>query len=643
MFRRGRGRHLDKISQAGKCNRIMAPPIITFRGVSIGFGTSPLFDDLSFSINAGDRICLIGRNGCGKSTLMKLIMGHLEPDQGDKFLLAGTRLTWLPQEPQLRAGITVRQHIEEGGPDDDPPEVYEVDAALDRMALDGERAMDTLSGGEVRRASLARALARPPDILLLDEPTNHLDLPTIEWLEKFIQDFRGATVIVSHDRAFLNRVTKRIWWLDRGRMRQTERPFSEYEKWQEEVLNEEARELDRMNTVIAQELRYLQRGVTGRRTRNQMRLRRLADMRDSRSALLGQKRGKVQLVIDEGDVRSRMVIEAKNISKSVTLPNGRERPLITDFTTRILRGERIGVLGPNGVGKTTLLRMLTGQLKPDEGRVRVAKSVQPAYFDQHRAQLDLKKTLWETLCPDGGDTIFVGDAPRHVVGYLKDFLFPFDQVRSPVGTLSGGERNRLLLAKLLAQKSDLLIMDEPTNDLDMDTLDLLEDALGDYEGTLLLVSHDREFLDRTVASVIALEGDGKASEYVGGYYDYVRQRGAPAKAGKGFAGGPAMVETKPSKPKPLPPKPAKADRNQHRLSFNEQHELDELPDRIAKLEAYIDQANTFLADPEAYTRDPVKFEKAIDRLAEAKAAVTAAEERWLALETKREEIEAQAS
>ena len=622
----------------------MAPPIITFRDVSIGFGSELLFDGLNFSIAPGDRICLIGRNGCGKSTLMKLIMGELEPDLGERFFLPGTRITWLPQEPQLRAGITVRQHIEEAGPDDDRPEAYEVDAALDRMALDGERAMDTLSGGEVRRASLARSLVRPPDVLLLDEPTNHLDLPTIEWLEKFIQDFRGATVIVSHDRAFLNRVTKRIWWLDRGRMRQTERPFSEYEKWQEEVLNEEARELDRMNTVIAQELRYLQRGVTGRRTRNQMRLRRLADMRDARSALLGQRRGKVQLVIDEGEVRSRMVIEAKDISKSVTLPNGKERPIVTNFTTRILRGERIGVLGPNGAGKTTLLRMLTGQLKPDEGRVRVAKSVRAAYFDQHRAQLDLSKTLWETLCPDGGDTVFVRGAPRHVVGYLKDFLFPFDQVRAPVKTLSGGERNRLLLAKIMAQSSDLLVMDEPTNDLDMDTLDLLEDALGEYEGTLLLVSHDREFLDRTVASVIALEGDGTAKEYVGGYYDYVRQRGPQTKGGAGFAGGPAMVAAKPTPPKPLPPKPpTRIERDRLRLSYNEQRELNELPDRIAKLEAYIEKANAFLADPDIYARDPARFDKAVDRLAEAKAAVTTAEERWLALETKREEIEAQAS
>ena len=622
----------------------MAPPIITFRDVTIGFGTTPLFEDLSFSITPGDRICLIGRNGCGKSTLMKLIMGELEPDLGDTFFLPGVRLTWLPQDPQLRAGITVRQHIEEAGPPDDRPEAYEVDAVLDRMALDGERAMDTLSGGEVRRASLARALVRPPDVLLLDEPTNHLDLPTIEWLEKFVQDFKGATLIVSHDRAFLNRVTKKIWWLDRGRMRQTERPFSEFEKWQEDVLNEEARELDRMNTVIAQELRYLQRGVTARRSRNQLRLRRLADMRDERSALLGQKRGKVRIVMDEGDVRSRMVIEAKEISKSITLPNGQQRDIVRNFTTRILRGERIGVLGPNGAGKTTLLRMLTGQLKPDSGRVRIAKSAQPAYFDQHRAQLDPSKTLWETLCPDGGDTIHVRGAPRHVVGYLKDFLFPFDQIRSPVATLSGGERNRLLLAKILAQKSDLLILDEPTNDLDMDTLDLLEDALGDYEGTLLLVSHDREFLDRTVASVIALEGDGEAREYVGGYYDYVRQRVAPQKGGGGFAGGPAMVEKKPEPPKPLPPKPAsKTDRNQHRLTFKELHELDELPDRIAKLEAYIEKANAFLADPEVYQRDPAKFEKAVDRLAEAKEALTAAEERWLALEAKREEIEAQAS
>ena len=619
----------------------MAPPLITFRDVSIGFGATPLFENLSFSITPGDRICLIGRNGCGKSTLMKLIMGDLEPDSGNTFMLPGTQLTWLPQDPQLRAGITVRQHIEEAGAADDPLEPYEIEAVLDRMALDGEREMQTLSGGEVRRASLARALVRPPDILLLDEPTNHLDLPTIEWLEKFLAEYKGASLIVSHDRAFLNRVTRRMWWLERGRLRQSDRPFSEYEKWQEDVLNEEARQLDRMNTVVAQELRYLQRGVTGRRTRNQMRLRRLADMREERSALLGQRRGKVRLVIDEGEVRSRMVIEAKEISKTMTLPNGQERVIVRDFSTRILRGERIGVLGPNGAGKTTLLRMLTGQLKPDDGRVRVARSSQPAYFDQHRSQLDPSKTLWETLVPEGGDQLHVRGEPRHVVGYLKDFLFDFDQMKSPVRTLSGGERNRLLLAKILAQKSDLLIMDEPTNDLDMDTLDLLEDALGDYEGTLLLVSHDREFLDRTVASVIALEGDGEAREFVGGYYDYVRQRGPQdGKAGAFGVGLPGAALKKPEKPKPLPPKPSP---DRLRLTFNEQRELSELPDRIAKLEAYIEKANTFLAAPDVYQRDPAKFEKAIDRLAEAKAAVSNAEERWLELETKREELEKTAS
>jgi len=615
----------------------MAPSLITFRDVSIGFGTTPLFEELSFSICRGDRICLIGRNGCGKSTLMKLIMSELEPDLGEIFTLPSARLTWLPQEPQLLPGQTVREHIEQpgrAGDNAEPLEPYQVDAALNRMMLDGERLVETLSGGEARRASLARALAQPPDVLLLDEPTNHLDLPTIEWLEKFLHDFRGATVIVSHDRAFLNRVTKRIWWLDRRRLRQTERPFSEFERWQEDVLNEEARELERMNTVIAQELRYLQRGVTARRSRNQLRLRRLSDMRHTRSSVLGQKRGKLRLVIDEGKVRSRMMIEAKEISKSVTLPNGKQRPIVTGFTTRILRGERIGLLGPNGAGKTTLLRMLMGELKPDEGRVRVAKSAQPAYFDQHRSQLDLAKSLWETLCPDGGDQVYVRGTSRHVVGYLKDFLFSFDHMHSPVGSLSGGERNRLLLSKILAQKSDLLILDEPTNDLDMDTLDLLEDALGNYEGTLLLVSHDREFLDRTVASVIALEGDGKAREYVGGYYDYVRQRG-PVKAGSGFAGQPEPI-TKSSPP----PKPeSRAEHNAHRMTFKEQRELQELPERIAKLEAYIEKANTFLSDPEVYKRDPVKFEKAIDRLAEAKEVLTAAEEHWLELETKREAIE----
>ncbi|MGY9056874.1 MAG: ABC-F family ATP-binding cassette domain-containing protein, partial [Alphaproteobacteria bacterium] len=614
----------------------MAPPIITFRDVSIGFGATPLFDGLSFNITPGDRICLIGRNGCGKSTLMKLIMGDLEEDQGGRFFQPGLRLTWLPQDPVLEPEVTVREHIEQAGPPEDRPEPYEVDAALDRMVLDGDRQMGTLSGGEARRASLARALVRPPDVLLLDEPTNHLDLPTIEWLEKFLTDYRGATLIVSHDRAFLNRVTKRMWWLDRGRLRQTDRPFSEFEQWQEEVLNEDAREMTRMNTVIAQELRYLQRGVTGRRTRNQMRLRRLADMRDARSAVLGQRRGKVSLVIDEGEVRSRMIIEAKEISKSVILPNGKPRVIVNQFSTRILRGDRIGVLGPNGAGKTTLLRMLTGELKPDEGRVRVAKNAQPAYFDQHRSQLDPNKTLWETLCPEGGDSLHVRGEPRHVVGYLKDFLFSFDQIHSPVRTLSGGERNRLMLAKILAQKSDLLVLDEPTNDLDMETLDLLEDALGEFEGTLLIVSHDREFLDRTVASVIALEGDGEAKEYVGGYYDYVRQRGPLPGIRHPFGGTPEVAPKKPGPPKPLPPR---SSRDKARLSFNEQRDLDELPDRITKLEAYIEQVSAFLADPDVYQRDPVKFEKAIDRLAEAKAAVSAAEERWLELETKREEVE----
>jgi ABC transport system ATP-binding/permease protein len=614
----------------------MAPPIITFRDVSIGFGTVPLFENLSFSITPGDRICLIGRNGCGKSTLMKLIMGDLEPDLGERFLLPGTRLTWLPQEPQLDPELIVREHIASAGPPDDRPEHYEVDAALDRMALDGERKMGTLSGGEARRASLARALVRPPDVLLLDEPTNHLDLPTIEWLEKFLADYKGASLIVSHDRAFLNRVTKRMWWLDRGHLRQTDRPFSEFEKWQEDILNEEARELERLDAIVAQELRYLQRGVTARRTRNQLRLRRLSDMRDARSALLGQRRGKVRLVIDEGDVRSRMVIEAKEISKSVTLPNGTVRPIVRNFSTRILRGERIGVLGPNGAGKTTLLRMLTGELAPDSGRVRIAKTVQPAYFDQHRSQLDPQKTLWETLCPEGGDTVFVRGAPRHVVGYLKDFLFTFDQVKSPVATLSGGERNRLLLAKIMAQKSDLLVLDEPTNDLDMDTLDLLEDALGEYEGTLLLVSHDREFLDRTVASVIVLEGDGEAREYVGGYYDYLRQRGNRANLKHPLSG---ERETAARKAEPSKPQPSQLTRAKPRLSFNEQRELEELPERIAKLETYIGKANEFLADPDVYRRDPGKFERAADRLAEAKEALAAAEERWLELEARREEME----
>ncbi|MFN4090228.1 MAG: ATP-binding cassette domain-containing protein [Alphaproteobacteria bacterium] len=432
---------------------------------------------------------------------------------------------------------------------------------------------------------------------------------------------------MSHDRTFLTNVTRRVCWLERGRLRETDRSFARFDEWMEEVLAEEEKQQARLDTKLAQEARWLHRGVTARRRRNQGRLARLHDMRAERASLLGRPT-RANIVLREGEVRSRTVIEAKRVSKSYPREGGGERVLVRDFSTRILRGDRIGILGPNGAGKSTLLRMLIGELAPDEGSVKVADPLAQAYFDQQRSRLDPAASLWDTLCPGGGDTVAVQGGTRHVVGYLKDFLFEPDQMRSPVSTLSGGERNRLLLALILAQPSDLLVLDEPTNDLDMDTLDLLEELLGDYGGTLLVVSHDRDFLDRLVTSVIAVEGDGRVREYAGGYSDYRRQRepdprpGAAAEAGKTRAAAPEREK------RPLPA----------RLSYNEQRELDQLPDRIGRLEAEIGKLEAGLADPDLYRRDAALFGRATDRLAAARAELETAEERWLVLEEKRDAL-----
>ncbi|MEQ9124766.1 MAG: ATP-binding cassette domain-containing protein, partial [Alphaproteobacteria bacterium] len=428
---------------------------------------------------------------------------------------------------------------------------------------------------------------------------------------------------ISHDRAFLDAVTERIFWLERGMLRTARKRFRDFDAWVEQIYEEEAKQAERLDARLAQEKRWLLRGVTARRRRNQGRLARLQDMRDARSALLGKPR-RPDLTINEGEARSRMAIEAKDVSATVPRPDGGRRTLFEGFSTRILKGDRIGVVGPNGAGKTTLIRMLTGDLQPDTGRVKVAESLEAAYFDQKRAGLDPTDTLWRALCPMGGDQVMVRGAPRHVVGYLKDFNFDVDQVRSPIATLSGGERNRLLLAKLLARPSDLLVLDEPTNDLDMDTLDLLEDALGEFAGTLIVVSHDRDFLERMVASIIALEGDGRAREFVGGYQDYVRQRGGRSPASSARTSKPAAAPT----PKPRSPRDG--------LTFKEQHELDGLPARIAKLESDIGRIEAALAEPDAYARDADRFHKLTQWLDRSKEELEAAEERWLALAEKSE-------
>ncbi len=600
------------------------PPLLALRAARVGFGGPPLFEDIDVSLGRGDRACLVGRNGSGKSTLMKALAGLVELDAGERFVQPGLRIAYLPQEPDFESNRTVAEYVGAGARAD-----HVVEAALARLDLDGARRLGTLSGGEGRRAALARVLADAPDILLLDEPTNHLDLATIEWLERTLDGFRGGVMTVSHDRAFLANVSNRTLWLDRSRLRRSEQGFAHFERWSEEVLHAEEKAAERLDQHIARETRWLLRGITARRRRNQGRLTKLTRLREARAALLGG-RSRPDITAEDGEIKSRLVIEAKSVSKSFAAEAG-EKTIVRDFSTRVLRGDRIGIIGPNGAGKTTLLRLLSGELAPDRGTVRVAKHLTRAYFDQARAALDPRATVRETLCPAGGDRLWAQGRSRHVTGYLKDFLFDPDQAESPVGALSGGERNRLLLAKILATPADLLILDEPTNDLDMDTLDLLEEVIGDYTGTLLLVSHDRDFLDRTVTSTVAMEGDGRWLEFAGGYADYLLQRRQVASRRK-----PAAKDAAEAKP---PPEAPARPKSRGRLTYKDQHELERLPDRIASLEEETAALEARLADADLYARDRGAFERASDRLAQARAELARAEDRWLELEARREALE----
>jgi ATP-binding cassette subfamily F protein uup len=594
---------------------------MTLRGGRISFGGKPLFADLELQLGRGDRACLVGRNGSGKSTLLKILAGLIEVDDGELFRQPGAKASYLPQDPTFDPDETVAHHVAADG---EPP--HRVDAMLAQVGLDGSRRLGTLSGGEGRRAALARALVGDPDILLLDEPTNHLDLAAIDWLERVLTGFGGALLMVSHDRAFLNRVTTRTFWLDRGRLRRSETGFAEFDDWSEAVLQAELREAERLDSKLRDETHWLLRGVTARRRRNQGRLRKLETMRAARAALLGGRGGKAKMAAEDGEIKSKLVIEAKDIAKSYADDDG-ERVIVRGFSTRVLRGDRIALVGANGAGKTTLLRMLTGDLAPDHGSVRLAKNLTQAYFDQHRAVLDREKSLWETLCPAGGDQVMVHGQPRHVRSYLKDFLFDPRQAESPVGSLSGGERNRLLLAKIMAMPSELLVLDEPTNDLDMDTLDLLQEMLADYPGTLLLVSHDRDFLDKTVNGTIVMEGDGTAVDYAGGYSDYLVQRklrGAP------------KAEAASSAARPASPRETRRAEPRQRLGYKDQRDLELLPEQVAALEAEIRSLEAALADPTLYQRDRAAFERAMARIAAARVELDAAETRWLELEARRD-------
>lgn len=601
-----------------------APPLLALRDASISFGGRPTFTGVSVALGAGDRVCLVGRNGGGKSTLLKALAGLIEVDSGERFCQPGTRIAYMPQLPVFDATLTAGAFVAQGLPRElsQTDHRHLVEAVLDEVGVAPERQLDGLSGGESRRVSLAHALVGEPDILLLDEPTNHLDIFAVEWLEERLAAERAGLLLISHDRAFLKRLSRRTLWLDRGALREHDQGYAAFEEWSEGILAAEAAADARADKKIASEILWSREGISARRKRNQGRVRRLAAMRNERAQRVTS--GKAKLGTVSAEEGGRLVIELDDVSKAFDSETGRT-VIAQNFSTRILRGDRVGLVGRNGRGKTTLLGILAGSVKPDSGVVRHGTNLNLAVFDQLRATLDPDRSLWETLTDGGGDTIFVQRRPVHVASYLKDFLFEERQYRAKVSTLSGGERNRLLLAKILAQPSNLLILDEPTNDLDIETLDLLQEVLAEYDGTLLLVSHDRDFLDRLVTSIIAVEGDGIVHEYVGGYTDYMRQRRAPAAP---------KIPMKPATSIAAPPR----ERTPTRLTWKEQRELDAWPAQIAKLEAEKTEIEKALADPDRFAGDRKAFEASLTRHRELVAALTAAEERWLILAEREEAL-----
>ncbi len=597
------------------------PPIFTLKGVSLAFGDNQLFQNVELYINRGDKISLVGRNGSGKSTLLKIIAGVLEPDSGEIFVQPGIKISYMPQEPDFGKCKTLREVVRSGLPNYTPEQEYKINILIEQLSIAAEQEVESASGGERRKASLAKALINEPDILLLDEPTNHLDIATIEKLENIIKEFQGAVVLISHDRMFLSNTSGATFWLDRGKMHRNNKGFKFFEEWQEQIINQEIIEQNNLNRRIAEETEWLHKGVTARRRRNMGRLRRLQQLRAERREQIKQI-GNINLNIDEGDFRSKLVIEAKHISKAFG-----ERQIIKDFSTRVIKGNKIGIVGPNGAGKTTLVKLLTKRLEPDSGSVRIGKNLEEAYFDQNRITLDPKKTLWQTLC-DKGDHIMVQGHFRHVVAYLKDFLFKPSQAHCPVAALSGGEKNRLMLAKALAQPSNFLVLDEPTNDLDMDTLDLLQEVLDDYGGTILIVSHDRDFLDRVVSSIIYLKGDGTVYEHAGSYSELLEKISAapskPAKTEQKKSSAPLSELKQTSKPK--------------KLSYNQQRLLQVLPTEIEQIEAEIAKTEEELSDASLYTENPQRFDILSKKLPELQAQKEEKENQWLEIQLLAEEL-----
>ena len=619
-----------KLAQISAGNRQtrgrMGIPLLTLQNVALTFGGTPLLEDAGLSVTEGDRICIVGRNGSGKSTLMKIAAGLIEPDRGTRFVHPGITLRYLPQEPDFGAHKTVRAYVESGlAPGDDP---HQVRVILEELGLTGEEEPGKVSGGEARRAALAKTLAPNPDVLLLDEPTNHLDIRAIEWLERRLGGMRSALVLISHDRRFLSNLSRGTVWVDRGVTRSIAIGFSTFEAWRDEALAQEELERHKLARKIEREADWLRYGVTARRKRNVRRLGALQAMREEKRTAK-RAPGQVKLEAAEGTASGKLVIEAKAISKSYGAD-----PIVDKFSIRVNRGDRVGIAGPNGAGKTTLVNMLIGKLAPDEGTVRLGANLESASLEQNRDSLKPDWTVADALTGGSGDVIVINGVAKHVATYMQDFLFLPEQMRTPVKVLSGGERARLMLARSLAKPSNLLVLDEPTNDLDLETLDVLEEMLADYAGTLILISHDRDFLDRAVTSIVVPEGSGRWVEYAGGWSDMIVQRGSAPFSPPGTAKQ-ARAERSEARKKPADAGEAKQKR---RLSFNEKHALETLPGRIAGLEKEISDLQAQLDDPRLYAKDRQAFETVSAALVKAQAALAEAEHRWLELEMLREDI-----
>jgi ATP-binding cassette subfamily F protein uup len=604
--------------------RILMPALlIQLQDIRLTFGGTPLLQGADLVLSEGDRLCLVGRNGSGKSTLLKIVAGLIEPDSGIRSIAPRATVRYLPQEPDLSGYQTTLAYVEAGlSPGDDP---YRALYLLQNLGLTGDEATINLSGGEARRAALARALAPQPDILLLDEPTNHLDLPAIEWLENELATMRSAIVLISHDRRFLQAMTRATVWLDRGRTRRLEEGFGAFEAWRDTLLEQEELEQHKLDRRIAMEEHWVRYGVTARRKRNQGRMARLASLRQQRRDHR-RVQGNVLMAATEAEGSGSIVIEAKELSKGWN-----DTRVVDNVSLRVARGDRIGIVGPNGSGKTTLLSLLTERLPPDTGSVRIGSNVRMHVLDQRRQTLDADVSVKDFLTGGHGETLSVGEQVRHYASYMKDFLFTPEQARTPVSALSGGERGRLVLAKALATPANLLVLDEPTNDLDLETLDLLQELLADYAGTVIVVSHDRDFLDRVATAVIWAEGNGRFTEYAGGFSDAVAQRGEDMKARTRSAAAA-------SRPKSRDAEPTRASETK-KLSFKDKHALETLPGKMEALRASMEEMKAALADPALYARDPKRFTSLSEKLGQATTELAGMEDRWLELEILRESLQ----